>query len=154
MDLSVPGAMIVIHKLIVWLLMNTVGFHWVAAHIRRKKKSKCNCFCFEGKLQSGLFVSLIPHCLHSSLGFISGCFGGLVWFESSMLGLSLMGPPWLTLNTFEGKIIGSEPWPFNHTNYGSLTFPKVLSTNHNGLIRLNPNTLTPLDAIIISNPQN
>ena len=30
-----------------------------------------------------------------------------------LLGLSLMGPPWLVLSTFEGKARGLEPWPLN-----------------------------------------
>ena len=33
-----------------------------------------------------------------------------------ILGLSLMGPPWLVLSTSEGKVRGPRPWPLNHTN--------------------------------------
>ena len=33
-----------------------------------------------------------------------------------LLGLNLMGPPWLALSTSEGKAKGLEPWPLNHTN--------------------------------------
>ena len=32
-----------------------------------------------------------------------------------VLGLSLIGSPWLTLSTPEGKARGSGPWPLNHT---------------------------------------
>ena len=32
-----------------------------------------------------------------------------------LLGLSLMGPPWLAFSTSEGKTRGPGPWPFNHT---------------------------------------
>ena len=28
-----------------------------------------------------------------------------------------MGPSWLALNTFEGKVRGPGPWPLDHTNY-------------------------------------
>ena len=34
----------------------------------------------------------------------------------NLMGLSLMGPPWLALSTCEGKAKGSGPWPLNHIN--------------------------------------
>ena len=39
--------------------------------------------------------------------------GGLRDHSAFLLGLSLMGPPWLALSTFKGKAKGPEPWPLN-----------------------------------------
>ena len=38
-----------------------------------------------------------------------------ITIDNYMLGLSLMGPPWLMLSAPEGKARGSGQWPLNHT---------------------------------------